>query len=87
MCANDNLDKVLCITIRIDVFFSSTDHGMWEAAVNGAWQAGKSGGTLVLMVISMVSLYYFLDASMAWLGGRVGLDTSLEVRLIPAALV
>ncbi len=55
------------------------DNSAFEAVYSGARQAGKSVGALVLMVIAFISLYYFFDATLAWLGSRVGLDTSLSV--------
>ncbi len=55
---------------------------MFEAASNGAKQAGKSVGALIIMVIAFVSIYYFVDSTLSWMGSRVGLDTSLSVSFL-----
>ena len=62
--------------------FFSTETNLVEAVCNGAKQAGKSVGALVLMVIAFISLYYFVDSTVAWLGSRAGLETTLSVRIM-----
>ena len=62
--------------------FFSTETNLVEAVCNGAKQAGKSVGALVLMVIAFISLYYFVDSTAAWLGSRAGLETSLSVGIM-----
>ena len=71
--------------------FFSTETNLVEAVCKGAKQAGKSVGALVpqnwiqartLMVIAFISLYYFVDSTVAWLGSRAGLETTLSVRIM-----
>ena len=53
-----------------------------DAAARGAWSAGKGVGTIVIQVIAFMSIYMFLDTSLAWLGAKVGLTIDIAVSTV-----
>ena len=45
---------------------------MFEACANGASIAGKTAAIIVINYIAIISLLAWLNATLNWLGGRVG---------------
>ena len=45
---------------------------MFEACANGASVAGKTAAIIVVNYIAIISLLAWLNATLNWLGGRVG---------------
>ena len=55
---------------------------VFEACANGVAVAGKTVATVLLNYIAFMSLLAWLNATLAWLGGRVGYpELSFEVRI------
>jgi pyrimidine nucleoside transport protein len=61
----------------------SDDINLFEAAANGASVASKTVGAVVGCYIAFLSMLAFLNATLSWLGGRVGFEElSFEVSFI-----
>jgi len=50
----------------------SDDINVFEAAANGAAVAAKTVGAVVSSYIAFMSILAFINATLSWLGGRVG---------------
>ena len=63
------------------LLYSRQERNVFEAAANGSAIAGRTVMTVVVNYISFMSILYFVDATLGWLGGRVGYtDLDFEVR-------
>ena len=59
----------------------SEETNVFEACANGASVAGKTAMVVVVNYIAFMALLAWFNATLSWLGGRVGNpDLSFEVR-------
>ena len=65
----------------------SDDSNVFEAAANGAAVASKTVAAVISCYIAFLSMLALINATLSWLGGRVGFpELSFEVRYNPLVL-
>ena len=69
------------MNVTFFIIFFSEETNVFEACANGASVAGRTAAVVVVNYIAFMGILAFFNATLAWLGGRVGNpELSFEVR-------